>query len=63
MVKQESQVEAREKALKELEAYNREQMARFERERAEMLEKLKTAESVAQQYERMPGWVKKMFGT
>ncbi|MFA5506732.1 MAG: hypothetical protein WC314_25870 [Vulcanimicrobiota bacterium] len=65
--KQEQKIEelraAKDEELKKLERSNMEQMARFEKERAEMLERLKTAEAVAQKYEKVPGWVKKMFGT
>lgn len=53
----------KEEALKELERHNKEQQERFEKEREEMLEKLKTAESQAQKYEKMPKWVRSMFGT
>jgi excisionase family DNA binding protein len=49
--------------LKKLEQSNAEQMARFEKEREEMLERLKMAESIVQKYEKVPSWVKKMFGT
>jgi excisionase family DNA binding protein len=49
--------------LKKLEKSNAKQIARFEKEREEMLERLKLAETVAQKYEKVPTWVKKMFGT
>lgn len=52
-----------EEKRKELEEHNAKQIAQFEKEREEMLEKLKQAEGLAQRYEKMPGWVKKMFGT
>jgi excisionase family DNA binding protein len=55
--------EAKTSEIKELEKYNREQKERFEKEREEMLEKLKSAEMMALKYEKMPNWVKKMFGT
>lgn len=64
---QESKLEslrmAKEKELKELERHNLELKERFEKERLEMLERLKGAEGMAQRYEKMPNWVKKMFGT
>lgn len=52
-----------EEKRKELEQHNAKQIEKFEKERDEMLEKLKEAESLAQRYEKMPKWVKKMFGT
>ena len=65
--KQEQKIEelraAKEEELKKLERSNAEQLARFEKEREEMLERLKTAEAVVQKYEKVPSWVKKMFGT
>lgn len=54
---------AKDEELRTLEKSNAEQMARFEKERQEMTERLKLAESVMQKYEKMPSWVKKMFGT
>ena len=56
---------AREKdlELEKLERHNAEQKERFEKERLEMLEKLKLAEAAAHSYERVPKWVRKMFGT
>lgn len=65
--KQEQKIEAlraaNDEELKKLEESNVEQLARFEKEREEMLERIKMAETVAQKYEKMPNWVKKMFGT
>lgn len=65
--KQEQKIEelraTKDEELKKLERSNAEQLARFEKEREEMLERLKTAEAVVQKYEKVPSWVKKMFGT
>ena len=65
--KQEQKIEelraAKDEELKKLERSNAEQLARFEKEREEMLERLKMAEAVVQKYEKVPSWVKKMFGT
>ena len=65
--KQEQKIEtlrvAKDEERKKLEESNAEQLARFEKEREEMLERIKMAETVAQKYEKMPNWVKKMFGT
>jgi excisionase family DNA binding protein len=65
--KQEAKLEelrsSKEEKVKELERHNAEQKDRFEKEREEMLEKLKTAEGLAHKFEKMPKWVKAMFGT
>lgn len=49
--------------LEELYRYNAEEKARYEREREEMLERLKVSEAKASRFERMPRWVVKLFGT
>jgi hypothetical protein len=49
--------------LEELYRHNAEEKARYEREREEMLEKLKLSEAKASRFERMPRWVTKLFGT
>ena len=36
--------------------------SRYEREREEMLERLKSSEAKASKFERMPRWVVKLFG-
>ena len=60
LTKKESKME---ELRKELEQQNEKQKQQFERERNEMLERLKQAEGLAHRYEKMPSWVKKMFGT
>ena len=49
--------------LEELYRYNAEEKARYEREREEMLEQLKSSEEKASKFERVPRWVAKLFGT
>ncbi len=49
--------------LEELYRHNAEEKARYEREREEMLERLKSSEAKASKFERMPRWVVKLFGT
>ena len=65
--KQESKIDevksAKEEAVQELERQNKEQQERFAKERDKMLEQLKSAEGLAQKYEKMPKWVRSMFGT
>lgn len=65
--KQEAKIDelrsSKDKAVKELERHNKEQEDRFEKEKAELLEKLNIAESQAQKFERLPKWVRGMFGT
>ena len=48
--------------LEELYRHNAEEKARYEREREEMLERLKSSEAKASKFERMPRWVVKLFG-
>ena len=48
--------------LEELYRHNAEEKARYEREREEMLERLKSSEAKALKFERMPRWVVKLFG-
>ena len=60
LTKKESKME---ELRKELEQQNEKQKQQFERERNGMLERLKQAEGLAHRYEKMPSWVKKMFGT
>ena len=54
---------AKQKEIEDLARHNAEQKERFEKEREEMLAKLKEAEGTAQRYEKMPKWVRSMFGT
>lgn len=49
--------------LEELYRHNAEEKARYEREREEMLEQLKSSEEKASRFERVPRWVAKLFGT
>jgi hypothetical protein len=49
--------------LEELYRHNAEEKARYEREREEILEKLKMTEAKANKFEKLPRWVTKLFGT
>lgn len=49
--------------FEELYRHNAEEKARYEREREEILERLKTSEAKATKFERLPRWVTKLFGT
>lgn len=49
--------------LEELYRHNAEEKARYEREREELLEKLKLSDSKAHKFEKLPRWVTKLFGT
>jgi hypothetical protein len=49
--------------LEELYRHNAEEKARYEREREEILEKLKASEAKATRFEKLPRWVTKLFGT
>ena len=49
--------------LEALYRHNAEEKARYEREREEILEKLKTSEAKATRFEKLPRWVTKLFGT
>ena len=59
----EDQIREKGDELEKLERHNTEQKERFEKERLEMLDKLKLAETTVQGFERVPKWVRKMFGT
>lgn len=49
--------------LQELYRHNAEEKARYEKEREEMLERLKMSEAKATRFEKLPRWVIKLFGT
>ena len=49
--------------LEELYRHNAEEKARYEKEREELLEKLKLSDSKAHKLEKLPRWVTKLFGT
>ncbi len=44
-------------------SHNAEEKARYEREREELLEKLKLSDDKAAKFEKLPRWVAKLFGT
>ncbi len=49
--------------FEELYRHNAEEKARYEREREELLEKLKLSHDKATKFEKLPRWVAKLFGT
>lgn len=49
--------------VEELYRHNAEEKARYEREREELLKKLKLSEAKASKFEKLPRWVTKLFGT